>query len=126
MRLERQMQMEQHVMRVIDDKRKELGMSIEELGRLVYPKLTPGAARMRIQNMRKPMATTKKLKRLTYTDFVLLSSAVRMSPSEVITLVSQYYPDIHDEDAEPKAAEAEVMAPIGIVDKQPEVEAAVA
>ena len=117
MRVERQMNMERRVIEILDDRRKELGMSVKDWAKQVYPGLKPAAAQMRLQNLRSPMSVNGKCKRLTYTDFVMLSSAVRISPAEVITLVSQEFPDIHDPNAEPKEqanAESGEAAPVAM------------
>lgn len=106
MRTERIMEMEHRVISILDDRRKELGMTVKDWATLVYPDLKPTAALMRLQNLRNHMSVNNKRKRLTYTDFVMMSQAVCLSPSEVITLVSQEFPDIRDPEAVPKVSQA--------------------
>lgn|GEM_PF-3185134 len=87
----RQVEMEQWVIDFLDEKRKDQGMTVEEWAVKVYPDIPPSAARMRLQGLRVAQAANKKRKRLLYSEFVQMSRALGISPSEVSTLASQAF-----------------------------------
>ena len=90
----RQSEMEAWVIDFIDERRKKIGMTIDQLASQVYPDIPVSAARMRIQGLRRPQAMNKKRKRLLYSEFVLMSRAVGLTPSEVVTLTSQSFEEV--------------------------------
>ena len=92
----RQVEMEQAVVEHLDNRRKELGMTIEEWATKVYPDITPNAARMRIQNLRKPQAVNGKRKRLLYAEFVLMAKALNVPASEIVTITSLSFPELKE------------------------------
>lgn len=93
----RQVEMEQAVVEFLDQRRKELGMTVEEWAVQVYPGISSKSARMRIQNIRKPQAVNGKRKRLLYSEFVLMARALKIPASEVVTITSLSFPELKEQ-----------------------------
>lgn len=64
----RQIEMEAFVIDWLDEKRKKLGITIEEWAAKVYPGVPSG--RQRLQHLRKPQGANGKRKRLLYSEFM--------------------------------------------------------
>lgn len=88
----RQVEMEAFVIDWLDERRKKLGITVEEWAAKVYPGISSG--RMRLQHLRKPQGANGKRKRLLYSEFVQMSRALDISPAEVITITSQSFDEI--------------------------------
>lgn len=81
--------MEALVIDWLDERRKKIGMTVEEWASKVYPDIPSG--RMRLQHLRKPQGANGKRKRLLYAEFVQMARALDISPAEVITITSQKF-----------------------------------
>ena len=66
---------EREAMRVIDSKRKERGMTIDDLAKLLYPEKNLPAARMMIQRLRAPQGN-KPPRKMDLGEFVELTNMV--------------------------------------------------
>lgn len=91
----RQVEMEQRVVDYLDEKRKKLKMSVEDWAVKVYPGIKPESARMRLQGLRVPQGANGKRKRLLYSEFVLMAKALKLPPSEVVTLISHEFDELN-------------------------------
>lgn len=81
-----QVALEAKLIDMLDEKRKEKGLSVEEWAQSVYPGISSG--RMRLQHLRKPQSTGKR-KRLLFSEFVSMSIALGIHPATAVTLVMQ-------------------------------------
>ena len=78
---ERMIQIEQNIVEILEARRLELKMSVEALGKLVYP--NDASPYMRIQAFRKPQSNGKK-RRLPVGDFVSMCAALGLDHVRVL------------------------------------------
>ena len=81
MELERMVEIERNVVQIFDDRRTELKMSIEALGKKVYPNAP--SPYMKIQALRKPQKDGKP-RRLTLGEFVAICEALGLDHVRVL------------------------------------------
>lgn len=81
---------EREAMRVIDSKRKERGMTIDNLAKLLYPEKNLPAARMMIQRLRAPQGN-KPPRKMDLGEFVELTKAVGLDPGHTLTAILQNF-----------------------------------
>lgn len=86
MKEELQVAIEAKLIDMLDEKRKEKGMSVEEWAKSVYPGVSSG--RMRLQHLRKPQSSGKR-KRLLFSEFISMTLALGIHPATMVTLVMQ-------------------------------------
>lgn len=81
MEFERMVQIERNIVEIFDARRTELKMSIEALGKKVYP--NDPSPYMRIQGFRKPQANGKP-RRLPVGDFMAMCQALNLDHVRVL------------------------------------------
>ena len=81
---------EREAMRVIDNKRKERKMTIDDLARLLYPDKNLPAGRMMIQRLRAPQGK-KPPRKMDLGEYVELTKAVGLDPGHTLTAILQNF-----------------------------------
>ena len=81
MEFERMVEIERNIVELFEARRKDLNMSIEALGKRVYP--NDPSPYMRIQGFRKPQANGKP-RRLPVGDFMALCEALNLDHVRVL------------------------------------------
>ena len=75
---------EREAMRVIDERRKEKKLTIDDIARRLYPEKSLPAARMMIQRLRAPQGN-KPPRKLDLGEYVELALAVELDPGAMLT-----------------------------------------
>ncbi len=83
-----QRMIEEGIIDILVDKRKTLGMSAEELGKLVYPEVAN--ARMKVQTLTQKQGNGKP-RSLKVGEFVALSKALDLDPVRVLSKVLEQF-----------------------------------
>lgn len=81
---------EREAMRVIDEKRKHQGLTIDDLARCLYPEKNLPAARMMIQRLRAPQGD-KPPRKMDLGEYVELTKAVGLDPGHTLTAILQNF-----------------------------------
>lgn len=75
---------EREAMRIIDERRKEKKLTIDDLARQLYPEKALPAARMMIQRLRAPQGN-KPPRKMDLGEYVELALAVELDPGSTLT-----------------------------------------
>lgn len=81
---------EREAMRVIDNRRKDKGLTIDDLAKLLYPEKNLPAARMMIQRLRAPQGA-KPPRKMDLGEYVELTRAVGLDPGHTLTAILQNF-----------------------------------
>ena len=81
---------EREAMRIIDARRKEKKMTIDDLARQLYPGKTLPAARMMIQRLRTSQGE-KPPRKMDLGEYVELTKAVGLDPSTTLAVILQNF-----------------------------------
>lgn len=72
---------------LLNEKRKEVGKSLDDVARVVFPGEEIGKARMKLYRLRKPQQSTGAQRRLYLDEFVRICKALELSPMEEFAAV---------------------------------------
>lgn len=78
---------ERMMYQAIERRRRELGLTIDELSRRVYPHASRASASMNYIRMHKPQYSTGKPKRLLIGEFIAYCQALELCPERVVARV---------------------------------------
>ena len=81
---------EREAMRLIDERRKEKKLTIDDLARVLYPEKTLPAARMMIQRLRASQGK-KPPRKMDLGEYVELTKAVGLDPATTLTVILQNF-----------------------------------
>lgn len=81
---------EREAMRIIDKKRKEKNMTIDDLAKILYPEKALPAARMMVQRLRMAQGN-KPPRKMDLGEFVELTRAVDLDPGHTLTAILQNF-----------------------------------
>lgn len=81
---------EREAMRVIDNRRKDQGLTIDDLAKLLYPEKNLPAARMMIQRLRAPQGA-KPPRKMDLGEYVEMTRAVGLDPGHTLTAILQNF-----------------------------------
>lgn len=81
---EQRIAIERMMFHAIDARRKELGLTVDELSRRVYPSLSRANASMHYVRLHKPQFTTGKPKRFLLGEFIAYCQALDLCPERVV------------------------------------------
>lgn len=75
--------LERKAVEIFEQKRKELGLTVDALAGRLYPDTSLANARMTLNRLRKPQVTGKP-KRLLFSDFIDMCMALDLPPERVL------------------------------------------
>lgn len=81
---------EREAMRLIDNRRKDKGLTIDNLATMLYPEKSLPAARMMIQRLRAPQGN-KPPRKMDLGEYVELTRAVGLDPGSTLTAILQNF-----------------------------------